>query len=494
MIETDASIAGRGLRRVDMGLSGTVAGFAVREGPRAGYFTDAPELVFAQAGNPGPVLRGVGRYEAVKGTAVIVLYPRAAEDWNGKMFLTAHGGSRSLARGNLRPWDRNLDPADPLKDVSLYERSMLEKGYAVAKTWRSTDAREGEILVTLEDGSELTRNLTEVAETLLDLARVAENLLQARLGRKPDFTYWYGRSAGARPGRLVNYQPGRNRDADGRPIIDGILSDDSGAGLWLPVVYENGQDVLFSRAEDRARFVKQIDIHHLLYVNETNDAPPAWVSRNYLENKRRNALILREKGLGTKHRAYEVHGVSHLGGEDNEVSPRGEVEIRPLVKLMDAMIDLLDAWVTKGEEPPPSMSDWAAIGDEDADGVVEHPAIALPEVACPMGLYYQYPAGGGNDGVTVTGFAHFDGQGLEPLDGRGVFVDMNLNRYRDARETVEQAWRRLGLLGPGEPFSNERYAACVVEVVDRLLTACLLTETVAQVYRSEASQLPAPAR
>ena len=37
--------------------------------------------------------------------------------------------------------------------------------------------------------------------------------------------------------------------------------------------------------------------------------------------------------------------------------------------------------------------------------------------------------------------------GLEPLDWRGALVDMNENGVRDERESVEAAWRRLGLLG-----------------------------------------------
>lgn len=493
MVETPTELSGRRLVRVDVGISGKAPGFSVKGGPRAEYFTDAPEFVYPQVGNPGPVLPAVAHYEADKGTAVIVVFPREARDWNGKMYVTAHGGSRAMARGNLKAWNANLDPANPVADLSAYERLMLTKGYALAKTRRSTDGEGRDVVVILSDGTAVTRNITEHSGVLLGMALVAENLLEARLGRKPERTYWYGRSAGARPGRLVNYQRGRNRGADGSPIIDGILADDSGAGLWLPVAHEQERDVLFATAADRAAFVPQIDIHHLLYVNETDDAPPDWVSRNYLENKRRNAILLRRKGLGAKHRAYEVHGVSHISGEDDEITPKGEVRFLPLWKVMDAAIDLLDDWVARGIEPPPSRSDSALLGDEGGDGVVDHPAIALPEVACPLGVFYQYPAGGGAAGAVATGFARFDGEGLEPIDGRGVFVDMNRNWYRDRREPLSSAWQRMGLLPGGGTVTLDAYTACVRRSVDALRGQRLLSAPVADAYLSEASAWrPAP--
>ncbi len=165
-------------------------------------------------------------------------------------------------------------------------------------------------------------------------------------------------------------------------------------------------------------------------------------------------MILREKGLGDKSRMYEVRGISHMGGEYLEDGRDGDVTILDLSSVIDALIDVLDNWVEKDIAPSPSKSDWLELGDVDADGVIENEAIALPDVACPLGLYYPYPPSRGENGVGWTGFASFDGQSLEPLDGRGVFVDMNLNRYLDHRESVDQAWHRLGLLTPGEKFSR----------------------------------------
>ena len=116
-----------------------------------------------------------------------------------------------------------------------------------------------------------------------------------------------------------------------------------------------------------------------------------------------------------------------MGGEYLEDGRDGDVTILDLSRIIDALIDVLDDWVEKDIPPPRSKSDWLELGDIDGDGVIENEAIALPEVACPLGLYYPYPPSRGESGVGWTGFAAFDGQSLEPLDGRGVFVDMNLN-------------------------------------------------------------------
>jgi hypothetical protein len=488
-IETDLTYLGAPYRRVDIGITGTIDGMTAKDGPRTNYFTQSPEFVFAQTGNKAPLHHGVGLFKAEEGSALIVVYPTAAGAWNGRMFLTAHGAGASFRHGTLKPWDQNLNPADPLAGLDKYERLMIEKGFAVAKTRRSTHKDDGDVAVTLDDGTVVMRNVTEQPRLILGFGLVAAHLLKARLGRSPEHMFWYGHSSGARPGRLTNYHEGVNRDKTGKPIVDGILADDSGAGLFLPVLYKDGRDVLFGTDADRARFVKQIDISHMFYVNATDDDPPPWASTDYLSNKRSNAKILRDKGLGPKHRVYEVLGVSHSGGEDNiKGGRRGDVETIDLSRLMDTFIDLLDSWVVKNVDPPPSMSDWAAIGDVNKDGVVENPAIALPEIACPLGVYFQYPPSQKMDGVGTTSFVPFDGQGLEPLDGRGVFVDMNLNRYRDRRETLTEAWRRLGLIGPKESFTRERYSACVASVVDKLRARRLLSARVAQAYKNESSR------
>ena len=508
MIETDVTFQGKKMKRIDMGVSGTLDGYTTKKGRIFFYFSSHTEFVFPQRGNTHPVYHGIGRYSASSGSSMTVLYPLEPNAWNGKLWVTAHGAGRSFARGNLKLWDQNLDPADPFGDISKYEKLMLEKGYAVAKTRRSTVRNGGDITVTLDDGTVLRdRNVSDQPPLIMQFAKLAENILQDRLGREPSRTYWYGHSGGARPGRIVNYQPGLNVDEDGGPVIDGIIADDSGAGLWLPVVYKDGKDILFATEQDRERFVPQIDISHLLYINETPDDSPDWVSNNFLPNKRMNAKILRDKGLGDRHRVYEIGGISHSGGEYLPEGKQGDIEILDMSRIMDGLIDLLDNWVENGVAPPPSKSAWAELGDLDQDGVVEHGPVSLPEVACPLGVYHIFPSSRGTGGQGTTGFVPFSGEGLEPEDGRGNvsagptvvnvvhnFVDMNRNGYRDFRETVTQAWVRVGLLEPNERFDRERYRACVRGAVNQLKGEGFITSPVADFYLNQSATMPLPAR
>jgi len=482
--------SGRQYRRLDVGVSGIVDGWLVKEGSalHRRQFETAPEFTFTQVGKVYRRFHGIVRYEASKGMGMTLIYPEAGTGWNKKLFVTVHGGSGSFLEGTMKPWDKIFDPSQPLGDISKYERLMLDKGYAIAKTKRNASSRTGDYSVTLDDGEILEgKFINRQPGMLLGFAQLAENLLKARLGEKPLHTYWYGHSGGGMNGRLVNYVRGLNVDENGGPIIDGFLNDDSGEGLYLPVLEENGRDTLFVTEKERQRFVKTIEISHQLYNVRRDRSGPQWVSQVLQVNKRMNAKILRDKGLGDKSRMYEVRGISHMGGEYLEDGRDGDVIILDLSRIIDALIDVLDNWVEKDIAPPPSKSDWFELGDVDGDGVIENEAIALPEVACPLGLYYQYPPSRGEGGIGWTGFADFDGQSLEPLDGRGVFVDMNLNRYLDHRESVDQAWHRLGLLKPGEKFSRSKYQACVEAAVDKLKQEKLITERVAALYIQEAS-------
>ena len=495
----------RRYRRLDVGVSGTVDGWVVKEGsaPSRRELRSAPEFTLTQIGSVNRRFHGIVRYEASKGMGMTLIYPEAGTGWNKKLFVTVHGGFGSFLEGTMKPWNRLFDPSQPLGDISKYERLMLDKGYAIAKTRRNASVRTGDYSVTLDDGEILEgKNINQHTGLILGFAQLAENLLKARLGQKPLHTYWYGHSGGGMNGRLVNYVRGLNVDENGGPIIDGFLNDDSGEGLYLPVLEENGRDTLFVTEKERRRFVKTIEISHQLY-NVRRDfqaqSLPQWVSPVLLVNKRMNAKILREKGLGDKSRMYEVRGISHNAGNLSAktlasigIVEDGDVVVLDLSRIIDALIDVLDNWVDKDIAPPPSKSDWFELGDLDGDGVIENEAIALPEVACPLGLYYQYPPSRGEGGFAWTGFATFDGQSLEPLDGRGVFVDMNLNRYLDHRESVDQAWHRLGLLKPGEKFSRSKYQACVEAAVDKLKQEKLITERVAAVYIQQASEVDFP--
>jgi hypothetical protein len=473
MQQASVTIAGRPFTRLDIGVDGTVEGFVTRTGDYKEYLTNAPDLVFPQTADEGQRFLTVAKYERAKGAAMTIVFP-AASAWNGKAWVTVHGRGRSFKDGNLRAWDKNFDAARPTGDLNKYDMLMLSKGFALIKTHRTSSEGLGEIAATLENGTTIDDvAFNDSARYIMDFASVATNALTKHLGKTPARTYFYGHSAGARIGRGINYTPGLNVDRDGSPFFDGILADDGAAGGWLPVLFKDGKDVLLTSDADKAKFVPQIDVSHQMYNNIWPSKKPEYMSASYLANKRSNARILREKGLTSKHRMYEVRGISHSGGETLPDGRRGELQILDMSKLMDRFIDMLDTWVERGTAPAPSRSDGPALRGA---GVL--PAIAMPEVACPLGVYHPFPT----SVAGTTAFAAFTGKGLEPLDQQNVFVDMNRNGVWDERETPEQAWQRLGLLGATETFTRERYASCVEKAARALAADGFLSEANAAAY------------
>ena len=413
-------------------------------------------------------------YDAATKHGMTILYPEDARDWNGKLYMTAHGAGSYGAVGNLVERDPK-QRFNPHQNLNRYVTLMMDRGYAVAHTMRSADRIRGDIEVSLEDGTALKGlNLSSHAGLLRSWTELARNLISHRVGSRPKRIYFYGHSAGGFWGRQMNYQPGANVDSDGKSLFDGFLLDDAGSGLWLPKLMVDGKDTLFTTDEGRRSFAKQIDTTHLLYLGETGD---------FLINKRENAKILREKGLGTRHRMYEFRGVSHF--DSGQVS-RADLMAQTvdLTALYDALIERLDLWVEKDLAPPPTKSDLLELGDTNRDSINDNPAIALPDVACPLGVYYTFPpdVDPGRRGGQETALARFDGANLEPLDGRGELVDMNGNGMRDKRETLTQAWQRLGLLKSGRPFSAAAYQKCVKESVALLQRQELLLKSAGDYY------------
>lgn len=486
MLQAGLTYLGRDYVRVDLGLDGTAEGYVKEEGPYHEYLTNGPQLTFAQAATPGEPRLAIARYERLRGAAILLVYPKSRADWNGKLWVTAHGRGRSFRNGRLRIWDRYYSPGDPIAAFDKIDRLMIAKGYALAKTMRTSEQGIGEVIATLEDGSVIDfAAFNDNAAIIKDFALVAENALQKRLGKKPSRTYLYGHSAGARIARSINYTPGLNADTRGHPIFDGFLLDDSASGLWLPVVMRDGQDILFRTDEEKALFRPQVELVHQMYTAIWDRAPnrPDWVTNSYLGNKRANAKIVLDKGLGERFRVYEIRSMSHNGGEglppDNRV---GRILVLDVSLVMGGAIDKLDALVEGTSVPLASKSDWHEIGDADHDGIIENPAIIYPEVACPLGVFYPYPKSGSG----TTAFAAFTGAGLEPLDEADMFVDMNRNGIWDFRETPSAAWQRLGLLEPGEDLTHPRYVACVADAATSLQDEGFFTAATVQRYVDEA--------
>jgi len=492
--------ADRKYHRVEIGVTGTLSGWIVKEGARVNHFTSAPDFVYTQYGNNRPRFHGILRYEAAKGTSLTLLYPETG--WNGKFFVMVHGVGGSFLKGTMKPWDQIFNPARPMGDVTKYEKAMLEKGYAVARSRRNADRETpGDYTVTLDNGEVWPdENINQVPELILDEARLVKNFLKDRLGREATRMYWYGHSAGAHMGLLVNYMsqlnPELNKEPNGKNTIDGFIDDDPGGGMYVPILMKNGQDILFRTPDEKTKFVKSIVVAHQLYPNNySEDTPwemeiktiPKYVSTNYLANKRTTARVMKEKTMGGGYRMYEVKGVSHSGGENLPNGKQGDIEILDLSRLMDGVIDLLDNWVDKSIDPPETKSEAQGLGGKDD-------AVNLPETACPLGVYFAYPPLHSLGGVGSTGFAAFDGQSMEPLDGRLINVDMNGNGRRDKRETITEAWRRLGLLKPDEAFTPAKYVACVEAAAAKLRKENFITQRVAGQYVQEAKTKEFPGR
>jgi Alpha/beta hydrolase domain len=476
MQETSTTYDGRALMRVDVGLDGTVDGYLAKVGNYKEYFSNSPDLVFPQTFGPREIFFGVAAYERAKGASMTIVFPRDRAAWNGKLWVTAHGRGTSFKQGQLKAWNKYANPANPIEGLDRYDLLMVSKGYALAKTRRTSTEGLGEIMTTLEDGSTVDyAAFNDTVRYIMDFAEVAKQIVVDRLGRPPSRVYLYGHSAGARIGHAVNYAPGLNVGRDGKRFFDGILADDPAAGTWYPVVMKDGKDVLLSTDTEKAAFVPEIDVAHQMYNNIWEPKHPAWMSDSYLENKRNNARILRDKGIAN-YRMYEVRGVSHAGGESE--GWRGQILNLDLAHAMDRFIDMVDAWADRGIAPPPTHSDWAELGDANRDGTIDHPALAFPELACPLGVYFPYPESTSG----TTSFAAFTGEGLEPLDGKKVFVDMNRNGVWDSRETPTQAWRRLGLLQNNEPLTRDKYVACVQRAADQLRKEGFFSDKTAASY------------
>ena len=203
-------------------------------------------------------------------------------------------------------------------------------------------------------------------------ARRARKRSRSASGRAPARTYFYGHSAGARIGRGMNYTPGLNKGADGKPYLRRVPRRRCGAaGGWLPVLMKDGKDVLFATDAEKAAFVPQLDIV----------APDVQQHLAVEEAGLHDRQLSREQAQQRAHPARQgpdvevphVRSAQHqpFGGERRRAGRRSSM-------MMDRFIDMLDAWVDKGVAPPPSRSDWAELGDANRDGTIEHAGARFP--------------------------------------------------------------------------------------------------------------------
>ena len=384
----------------------------------------------------------------------------------------------------------------------------------------------------LDDGSILQgKSYGNHVGMIRDWTLVAANLLKSEWDRSPTRTYFYGISSGAQLGHLLNYVPGTNLDSNGRKVFDGMLLNDNGGGWFSPIIpgvfdllpvnftvrSGEGDGFFFLQPDDkdhlifddthRRTFAHQIDIVH------RGEPGVHFMRGNYMESllvdtyvsaKGENAQLLVEKGLASRTRTYEIIGTAHFDAgylSSSELSSQN----LDLDGVFDALIDVLDLWVDQAVEPPPARSD--SLDSGLAGSEEKKPSLRLPEVACPTGVYYEFPGGVFRVGVTgfqayLTGLpqasrtdpSNFDKELLEPMDRRGYPVDMNHNGIRDRRETLTEAWQRrrkegekYGTLEENEIFTHAHYPNCVRSVATEPFEQRFLSESALLDYIQKAT-------
>ena len=180
------NIKGQRFLRLELRIGGTVEGWSVKQGPRTEYFNDAPDFVFAQAGNTGPRFKGVARYSAATGHGMSLFVPLDSAQWNGKLFVTAHGAGAYGPANTLIARDPDAD-FHPLTNHNRYVGLMIDRGYAVAHTLRSTQIGGGDAEVTLDDGTAKKANLSAHAGFIAAMTAVADNVIRSKQGRGRSF-------------------------------------------------------------------------------------------------------------------------------------------------------------------------------------------------------------------------------------------------------------------------------------------------------------------
>jgi hypothetical protein len=476
-------LAGNPWRRVDVALSGTAGGYAdpVTVGNTRKDLTDVPDVLFPQFGITSWV-PGTGTYAGGadgQGAGISVLYPADPARWTGKVVVLAHGQANNTPLGALVPQPVGGQLPQRTFD-NLYADEWVDAGYAVIYTRRPAS---GGVPTTLANGATLDESVNDNVTMLRDFLLSGERLLAERLGRAPSLVLWYAHSAGVIAGRLFNYS-GLNDKPGGGHYVAGFLSDDPGGGLPLPLSMPMGQ-VLGDRngkvtypanamvdSAVRAQLVPELTFGHALYVDKHTWLPDV----TYLTLKQLGEQLYRQEGLLRKTDLFVVAGVSHIANSTG--SPAHTLDMGSLIQ---AAIPVLQDWVVRGVQPPPAVT--GAPGDTSTADQVR-----LPELACPTGLRYPWPAPSGSS--QQTGYVPFDGTTDEVVNSQGALVDVNGDGVRDALPSLARQWQRLGLVRGNEQVTRSVFVSCVRRAVTSLVRDRLLTPAAAATYVQRAGAFP----
>lgn len=477
--------AGRTWTEQDLAISGTAAGYVDPATTTANFrmdLTDVPNILFPQFGIPtwvaaeGTYSGGTGQ----NGAGISVLYPDDPAAWNGKDVLLMHGQSNDTPIGAIVPQaDGGPLPADTFNN--MFADEWVDAGYAVVYVRRPASSG---VSATTADGTVIPSSLNDNIHMVDQLLATGQKLITQAMGHAASATYEYGHSAGTIWGELDN-ESGFNTLPNGTHIISGFVFDDPGGGLPLPLTMAQG-NVLGDQGDHasyppdsylpesiRRQMVPGIVLAHADYLSTHTWLPTV----TYLDLKQEAQQLYQQEGLSSKLRTYVLAGVSHI--PDSTGSPPGTLDYGPLIQ---SVIPMLDSWVTRGAAPPPSIA--GPPGDMSVSQQLQ-----LPDIACPMGIRYPWPYPDG--GPTETGFMPYgNGTNLEPVNSQGVLVDVNGDGYRDTLPSLNQAWRQLGLIGPGQSVTKATYDQCVAHAADGLEAHHLLSAAAVTQYTDQALEFP----
>ena len=538
-------------RQVTMALSGTVFGYAPvkskvipplgtgQEGEgRENTFSDHVFITQAR-GNMGPYLPGIGRYQYMdeNPNSIVILIPQNAADWNGSMYVLAHGASRFSP---LEFYPREPGTFNRYTQTSESTGALIDEGYAVVWTRRdASDAGEPDSgvsnTVLLDDGTRLggpgqvSMGFNNHLGLIRDWTMISQNFIQEQLGKQPQYKFFRGHSAGAALGRSFVVVNGSNVDHSGKKLFDGFFLNDTAAGhgstayFWeAEVVDEHGafrlqpseKDMLAFGSEQMRLMSPTVEVIHGAYAGASTSTVPRLFERvpgTYYEYKLENARINIEKGLGEIWKAYVIDGTSHNDASaeafDHPELAKDMIDIGGVeMALHHALYDR----VTAGKQLPDTRIDAVDVWELDLKA---GPAIQLPETACPRGIYRAYmtrPDGtkvGSSPALFVPYLtmpvpqinvnqkrpAGFKEEWLEPLDANGHLVNMTNSLLRMTRPSIQQVWHvryrngeKTGILRPNENLTRERYVTCVTEVANKLHADRLLTDQALAWYKEKA--------
>jgi hypothetical protein len=528
-------------RQITLALSGTVFGFAPvnttvlpplgtgQEGEgRENVFSDHVFITQAR-GNMGPYIPGVARYQYSEEnpSSVVILIPQNAADWNGSMWILAHGASRF---GSLRFHPRVPGKFNRYTQTSESAGALIDEGFAVV--WTRRDASSAGTpdsgvsnTVVLDNGMErggpgkVSMGFNNHLGLMRDWTVISQNFIEEQLGRQPQYKFFRGHSAGSALGRSFVIINGTNVDHSGRKLFDGFFLNDTAAGhgasayFWEAVVIDElgtfrlqptDHDTLTFTNEQMRHMSPVVEVIHGAYAGGSTSTVPQLFERvpgTYYEYKLENTRINIEKGLGDMWKAYVIDDTGHSDASAAAFNyPELAKEMIDIGGVEMALHHALYDWVTTGKRPPDTRIDAVDVWELDPN---TGPAIKLPESACPRGIYRPYmnrPDGtavGSSPALFVPYLTMpvpqinerqprpegFKEEWLEPLDAFGHLVNMTGSLLRMTRPTIQQVWHvryrngeKTGILRPHEKLTRERYTACVSDVATSLHADGLLTD------------------